>query len=116
MQNIHSLISTTIKSLYNIDFTPEISPAPKPELGEYCIGVFQLAKPLGKAPNQIAAELADELAKHTETFISTNSIGGYVNFFLADSVWISLFSVIARNETIQEISTSETSGSLHASR
>lgn len=92
MQNIQSLISTSIKSLYNIDFIPEISPAPKPELGEYCIGVFQLAKPLSKAPNQIATELATELTKHTETFTSANSIGGYVNFFLTDSVWLSLFA------------------------
>ena len=92
MQNIQSLISTSIKSLYNIDFIPEISPAPKPELGEYCIGVFQLAQPLSKAPNQIATELATELTKHTETFTSANSIGGYVNFFLTDSVWLSLFA------------------------
>lgn len=73
MQSIQSLIRATIQSLYGVDFTPEISPAPKPELGEYCIGVFQLAKPLGKAPNMIAEELATELAKHTEIFTSTSS-------------------------------------------
>lgn len=92
MQNIQSIISTTVKSLYDVEFTPDISPAPKAELGEYCIGVFQLAKPVGKAPNMIAEEVARELAKHTDIFISTNSISGYVNFFLADAVWINLFS------------------------
>lgn len=92
MQNIQSLITNTIKSLYGVDFSPEISPAPKSELGEYCIGVFQLAKPVGKAPNMIAEELTTELAKNTEFFVSTNSIGGYVNFFLTDSVWLLLFA------------------------
>ncbi|MDD2693999.1 MAG: arginine--tRNA ligase [Candidatus Gracilibacteria bacterium] len=92
MQNIQSFITNTIKSLYGVDFSLEISPAPKAELGEYCIGVFQLAKPVGKAPNMIAEELATELAKNTEFFVSTNSIGGYVNFFLTDSVWLLLFA------------------------
>lgn len=97
MQNIQSLITNTIKSLYEVDFSPEISPAPKAELGEYCIGVFQLAKPVGKAPNIIAEELARELAKHTDVFVSTNSIGGYVNFFLTDSVWLSLFTDLSQS-------------------
>lgn len=105
MQNIQSFITNTIKSLYGVDFSPEISPAPKSELGEYCIGVFQLAKPVGKAPNMIAEELTNELAKNTEFFISTNSIGGYVNFFLTDSVWVSLFSELnqsGKNPTNQQ--------------
>ncbi len=106
MQNISSLISSAIQSLYQIDFSPEITPAPKSELGEYCIGVFQLAKPLGKAPNLIATELAGELAKHTDIFVSTSSIGGYVNFFLTDTVWMEIFRGInaqkkeKNNETI----------------
>lgn len=106
MQNISSLISSAIQSLYQIDFSPEITPAPKSELGEYCIGVFQLAKPLGKAPNIIATELATELAKHTDIFVSTSSIGGYVNFFLTDTVWMEIFRGInaqkkeKNNETI----------------
>lgn len=91
MQTIQNTISETIRSIYGIEFNPDISPAPKSELGEYCIGVFQLAKLLGKAPNIIAEEVATELAKRTDTFISTNSIGGYVNFFLTDEVWLSLF-------------------------
>lgn len=99
MNHIQTLITNIIHSLYGVDFSPEISPAPKKELGEYCIGVFQLTKIVGKAPNMIAEELAQELGKHTDTFVSTNSIGGYVNFFLTDSVWWEIFSWIGKNTT-----------------
>ncbi len=44
MEYISEVISNTIKNLYGVDFSPTISPAPKPELGEYCINVFPLAK------------------------------------------------------------------------
>ena len=57
MQNIQSIILASIQSLYGITLTEntiEISPAPKRELGEYCIGIFSLAKPLGKSPNIIS--------------------------------------------------------------
>ena len=106
MQSIQTYIQEAIKVLYQIDFSPEITPAPKSELGEYCIGVFQLAKQLGKAPNIIATELAGELAKHTDIFVSTSSIGGYVNFFLTDTMWMEIFRGInaqkkeKNNETI----------------
>ena len=99
MNHIQTLITNVIHSLYGVDFSPEISPAPKKELGEYCIGVFQLTKIVGKVPNMIAEELAQELAKHTETFVSTNFIGGYVNFFLTDTVWWEIFSWIWKNAT-----------------
>ena len=97
MQHIQSLISSAIKSLYSIDFSLEISPAPKKELGEYCVNIFPLVKQVGKAPHIISEEVATELAKHTEVFLSTSATGGYVNFFLTDSVWISLFSALKDN-------------------
>ena len=97
MKNIQLLIEKTIQSLYTHVFSPEITPAPKKELGEYCINVFPLAKPLGKSPNIIAEEIASELAKNTDTFISTSATGGYVNFFLTDSVWLTLFADIRKN-------------------
>lgn len=102
MNTINSLIKSTLEKLYNSDYTPEISVAPKPELGEYCINVFPLAKTAEKAPNIIAWEVATELAKHTDVFVSTSATGGYVNFFLTEKVWISLFSTLdnASDKTI----------------
>ena len=100
MQNIQSIILASIQSLFGLELETsaiEISQAPKPELGEYCIGVFSLAKPLGKSPNIIAGEVASELAKHTEVFTSTSATGGYVNFFLTESMWLSLFADIYKN-------------------
>jgi arginyl-tRNA synthetase len=97
MQNIQSLISENIKSLYSINFSPEISPAPKPELWEYCVNIFGLVKQVGKAPNTISEEVAKKLAENTEIFVSTSATGGYVNFFLTDTVWIDLFSNLEQN-------------------
>jgi arginyl-tRNA synthetase len=96
MQKILSLITDTIHSLYGVDFSPEISVAPKPELGEYCINVFPLAKTAGKAPNILSEEIAIALAKHSDTFVSTNATGGYVNFFLTNSIWLNLFSELTQ--------------------
>ena len=96
MQNIQTLISTTIKSLYGVDFTPDVSPAPKPELGEYCVNIFPIVKSVGKAPNIISQEVADALGKNTETFVSTNATGGYVNFSLTNSVWLNMFEDIRK--------------------
>jgi arginyl-tRNA synthetase len=101
MQNITSSISQVIKSLYNIDFSPEISPAPKPELGEYCVNIFPIVKLAGKAPNIISEEVANELSKNADIFRSTSATGGYVNFFLTDSVWMILFRELANKEQVK---------------
>ncbi len=98
MQHIQNIITQTIHALYGIDHIPEISPAPKPEVGEYCIGVFQLTKIVGKAPNIIANEIAWELQKYDTIFLSTNSIGGYVNFFLTNTLWWELLNWIYKSE------------------
>lgn len=91
MQKLTSLISSTIHSLYGVDFSPEISAAPKRELGEYCVNIFPIVKSVGKAPALISQEVSGALAKNTETFVSTSATGGYVNFFLTDSVWMEIF-------------------------
>ena len=92
MKNIQSVITTTIHSLYNTEFSPEISPAPKAELGEYCINIFPLAKTAGKTPPLIAEEVATALAKHADIFASTSATGGYVNFFLTNSLWMEILA------------------------
>ena len=101
MQTIQSIITGTIQSLYTIDFSPEISPAPKPELGEYCINIFPIVKSVGKAPNIISQEVADALKKHTDFFVDTNATGGYVNFFLKHTFWQRMFSDILKEKSHQ---------------
>lgn len=106
MNALNTLISQTLQSLYNSDYSPEISIAPKPELGEYCINIFPLAKTAWKAPNLIAEEVAAELAKQSDTFVSTSATGGYVNFFLTNTIWAEIFWWLektwhtSKNETI----------------
>ncbi len=107
MQNISSLISLTIKYLYGIDFSPEISPAPKKELGECCVNIFPIVKQVGKAPNIISEEVAKELAKKTEIFKGTSATGGYVNFFLTDTIWTGMFADLCEKQEIKSLSTEE---------
>ena len=88
-----SIIKQHVESLYpHIEFSPILSAPPKPEHGEYCFGVFTLAKPLGKSPNIIAEEIATELRKDTDNIISVNTIGGYVNITCTAKVWWDIFS------------------------
>lgn len=75
MQHVFAPILSILRSDYNSDYTPELTVAPKPELGEYCINVFPLAKTAGKAPNLIAEEIASKLAKETEIFTQVNATG-----------------------------------------
>ena len=95
MRNISQIISEVIKNTYNLDFTSDISPAPKPELGEYCVNIFPIVKTVGKAPNIISEEVASALAKHADIFRSTSATGGYVNFFLTDSVWLDIYGSLS---------------------
>ncbi len=94
MQKIQDTIKAIIRDLYNVDFTPDISPAPKKELGDYCVNIFPIVKSVWKAPNIISGEVADALARHTDIFASTSATGGYVNFFLTDSVWLEIFTAL----------------------
>lgn len=95
--SINTIISSHISNLYgNISFSPTLSAPPKSEHGEYCFGVFTLAKPLGRAPNIIAEEIATELRKDTDNFTQVNVIGGYVNLSCTSKIWIDILSDIEK--------------------
>ena len=106
MQTVKTALKETFQTLYGIDIVPDMSIAPKPELGEYCINVFPLAKTLGKAPNIISEEVTKNLEAKKDIFVSTSATGGYVNFFLTNTIWGGIFSEITsakhakKNETI----------------
>jgi arginyl-tRNA synthetase len=107
MQTLQSIVSAHIATLYgDIVFSPTLSAPPKLEHGEYCFGVFTLAKPLGKAPAQIAEEIANSLREDTEHFTQVNTIGGYVNLSCTAKVWMDILSQVEhtqqekKNETI----------------
>jgi arginyl-tRNA synthetase len=102
MQNINTIISTHINALYgDRSFPLVLSAPPKQEHGEYCFGVFTLAKPLGKAPNIIAEEIAGKLRSDTDNFTQVNTIGGYVNLSCTAGVWLDILNTISSLEIVK---------------
>ena len=62
MQEIRNNLKVVIKNLYNLDFDPEISPAPANIDADYSTNApLKLAKELHKPPMEIAKELLSEL-------------------------------------------------------
>ena len=102
MQHLTTIISSHISNLYgDTSFSPALSAPPKPEHGEYCFGVFTLAKPLGKSPNIIAEEIANELRKDTANFTQINTIGGYVNLSCTAGIWLDILNTISHPEIVK---------------
>ena len=107
MQSVQSALQEIFSKLYNLHPTFEITAAPKPEFGEFCINVFPFTKVLSKAPNEISEEVARELENFSESIKKATATGGYVNFFLTDAYWQEIFNNIvsaekpaSKNETV----------------
>lgn len=62
----------------------------KPEFeGDYTIVLFSLIKQLKKSPEQLGAELGDELLKNDPSFFKAyNVIKGFLNLTIDDSYWL----------------------------
>jgi len=72
-------------SLAQLEKEAELEIPPQPEMGDLSLPCFILAKPLKKAPAQIAAELAqaEELFKKNFPLIErVRNVGPYLNFFV----------------------------------
>ncbi len=69
------------------DFVPLIEVPPNPDLGDYALPCFSLAKTLRKAPNQIALELAEQL-KFGDRISEVRAAGPYINFFVHPSSFV----------------------------
>ncbi len=70
------------KLLKNI---PTLEVPPQPELGDYALPCFILAKELKKNPQLIAKELAEKI-KPNKAILKAVAVGPYVNFFINKSV------------------------------
>ena len=57
-----------------------IETPPNPEIGDFALPCFKLAKSLRKAPPAIAADLKEKLGE-LEGFSKIEAVGGYLNFF-----------------------------------
>lgn len=60
---------------------------PNPEMGDYALPCFKLAKTLRKAPPAIAADLAEKMTELPAFLAEVRQEGGYLNFFLNSSFY-----------------------------
>ncbi|MEX0621229.1 MAG: arginine--tRNA ligase, partial [Solirubrobacterales bacterium] len=68
--------------------SPSLDPAPRPELGDFSSNAAMLmAKPLGRAPREIAGELAEVVAGRLGESLDRTEVAGpgFLNLFLTDA-------------------------------
>lgn len=81
------LLSDAIPEISRDEIGEILEVPPRPELGDYAFPCFRLAKTMRKAPNLIAADLADKIQK--PSFVSEiRTEGAYLNFFLNKDVMV----------------------------
>src|SRR3954468_3352836 len=81
-----ALIQKAIQKLYDVEVSPVVQYA-EPGFGDFSTNVaFQLAKPAGKPPRDVAAELA--AAVKDESIAKIEAAGaGFINVTLTEPVW-----------------------------
>jgi arginyl-tRNA synthetase len=80
------LIQKAIQKLYDLEVRPVVQYA-EPGFGDFSTGVaFQLAKPTGKRPGDLTAELSAAITHPDIEKIEPAGVG-YLNFTMAESVW-----------------------------
>jgi len=68
--------------------SPALDPSPRPEMGDYSTNAaMMLAKPLGRPPREIAAELAAAIETELGEALEKTEVAGpgFINLFLGDS-------------------------------
>ena len=75
------LLSGMIDGLETSDIREMIEIPPDSSMGEFAFPCFRLAKTMRKAPQMIAADLAEKLAGN-EAFSKVENVNAYVNFFM----------------------------------
>ncbi len=77
---VAELIAKELTDLTVEEIEKSIENPPKPELGDFAFPCFRLAKVMHKAPNLIAAELAEKISDDSIEKIDVQ--GAYLNFFM----------------------------------
>lgn len=88
---IQEQVAQALQQLYDQTIAPErvqLKPIPKHLEGDYAVVTFPLAKPLGKKPNEVAAELAAHLPQQSDVFSHAEAKGaGFCNVTIGDNYW-----------------------------
>ncbi len=80
-EQLAGLLAGMIDGLEASDIRDMIEIPPDSNMGDFAFPCFRLAKTMRKAPQMIAAELAEKFAGN-ESFLKVENVNAYVNFFL----------------------------------
>lgn len=80
-EQLAGLLAGMIDGLEASDIRDMIEIPPDSNMGDFAFPCFRLAKTMRKAPQMIAAELAEKFAGN-ESFSKVENVNAYVNFFL----------------------------------
>ncbi|MBQ3294081.1 hypothetical protein IJG96_03080 [Candidatus Saccharibacteria bacterium] len=103
MENIRETLSSAIKDLYGLDFTPDLTPAPENIDADYSTNApLKLAKDLHKNPMIIAEELerqfvsiCDNGRERSGEQIAFPTPPGFLNFIVPDQALSDQISALA---------------------
>jgi arginyl-tRNA synthetase len=96
MQELQNALKRACKKIFGIDIQPELT-RPEEQFGDYASNVaLQLAKRLGKNPQEVAQQILDEL--NDLPFLSGTEVAGpgFINFTLTDQALFSSVSSVAK--------------------
>lgn len=104
-QGLQEQIQQAVKKIFSQEVNPEeikLSLPPNPQLGDFCLATFKLAKQLKEKPVTVANKIVSSLKENLkEKFIKeVEAIDGYVNFTLDKRV---LFESVLENSRISPI-------------
>lgn len=98
LDQIKQDISKEIGKLLDVEITPaDFFPVPQAELGDLSLPCFNVAKKLGKNPNEVAQELVATLSK-VKWLESASATGPYVNIKLSTDATKEVLSEIAKKK------------------
>lgn len=98
---IQNAISEALKSLYNIDCSPEsvvLQKTKKEFTGDYTVVVFPYVKQARKSPEMVAKELGEAVKNAVSQISDFNVIKGFLNFSVSDNYWIDFANQVATAE------------------
>ena len=100
-QNISILAKAAVKALYDVDAADSQIQLQKtrPEFeGNITLVVFPFVKLARKAPQQVAAEIGEELVK-SEIIAKYNAVQGFLNLVIDDAFWVKQLEAIDADAT-----------------
>ena len=100
-QTLQQAIAATLKSLYNVDATPEsvvLQTTKKEFAGDYTLVVFPYVKMARKGPEQVANEIGAAVKERVAEVADYNVVKGFLNLSVADSYWVKFVGETIGNE------------------